>query len=71
MNWTRILGWFKRHKGWTGMFIFTLVLSGVASGLEYVMGNDYDYAFELGIRGGWVWFGYLVLWAIHGRKVGW
>lgn len=67
----RVLDWFKRHKGWAGMLIFTLVLLCVAYGFEVIMSNDIDYAFAIGTMGGWVWFGYLALWVIVGRKKRW
>ena len=58
------MNWFKRHKGWTTMFVLTLVafVVGLLPGLNPL---------GIGRLLGYLWFGYLVLWGISGRKHGW
>lgn len=58
------MSWFKRHKGWTTMFILTLVA------FVWGMVGTGD-AFTVGRITGWIWFVYLITWAIWGRKEGW
>ena len=66
MRWLKMINWLRRHKGWRAMLILTLVAL-VWACVRYETAD----AFTVGRITGWVWFVYLVLWAIWGRKEGW
>ncbi len=58
------MNWFKRHKGWTAMFIITVLafIAGFIPGLN---------PSGIGEMVGFAWVFYLLAWGVAGRKHGW